>query len=103
VTRTSRTDAASGHEARALFSCAARVELTPHKTQDEPASQPYRAAMPARSAKPTRSRRPRSRVATTFRYREQFGVIVVCTDEADQRRLYRRLSRDGLRVKVVVV
>jgi hypothetical protein len=47
--------------------------------------------------------RPRRRSQIRFRYQEQFGVIVICRDEADQRRLYHRLSRQGLACKVVTV
>lgn len=36
------------------------------------------------------------------RYRQQFGVIVICTGEAEQRRLYERFKAEGLRCKVVV-
>jgi len=36
-------------------------------------------------------------------YHEQYGVIVVCTDETDQERVYNRLISDGLKCKVVSV
>ena len=38
------------------------------------------------------------------RYRQQFGVIVICRDEADQAKLYARLSQryPGRELKVVV-
>lgn len=35
-------------------------------------------------------------------YREQYGVIVVCDDEAQQRAVYERLQAQGLTLKVVV-
>lgn len=38
-----------------------------------------------------------------FRYRQQFGLVVVCTDEAHQQRLYARLVKMGLAPKVVCV
>lgn len=38
-----------------------------------------------------------------FKYRQRFGVIVVCDGERDQRRVYERLRREGLKLKVVVV
>ena len=50
-----------------------------------------------------RSNPPRNRAQVTFRYREQYGVIVICRDEAEQRRIYNALARKGLTVKVVVV
>ena len=54
----------------------------------------------------TRARRhyrPRNRAQVRFRYKEQFGVIVICRDERDQRRIYNRLTRQGLACKVVCV
>lgn len=36
-------------------------------------------------------------------YKEQFGVTVVCGNEAEQRALYERLNGEGLNVKVVTV
>ena len=38
-----------------------------------------------------------------FRYRQQFGLIVTCASEAEQKRLYARLVKLGLRPKVVCV
>jgi hypothetical protein len=40
--------------------------------------------------------------APTSKYREQYGVIVVCSDEAHQRRVYEELSGSGHEVRVVV-
>jgi hypothetical protein len=37
-----------------------------------------------------------------FTYKTQFGVIVVCKDEAEQRRVYELLQGDGYECKVVV-
>jgi len=34
-------------------------------------------------------------------YRQQYGVIVICRDEAHQKRVYRRLKSRGHRLKVV--
>jgi hypothetical protein len=48
---------------------------------------------PAVPARPPRTPRPV--------YREQFGLIVICPNEAAQRRLYGRLVRMGLAPKVV--
>lgn len=38
-----------------------------------------------------------------FRYRPQYGLVVVCRNEREQRQLYRRLHREGLKLRVVVV
>lgn len=59
--------------------------------------------MAVRRARKRRSYRPRTRGSTRFTYKEQFGVIVVCTGEREQERLYRRLRREGHKCKVVVV
>lgn len=34
-------------------------------------------------------------------YREQYGLITLCADAREQQRLYERLTRMGLRVRVV--
>jgi hypothetical protein len=44
---------------------------------------------------------PRNRVK--YQHRSQFGLIVVCRDERDQRQGYARLRRLGLKVRVVTV
>lgn len=36
------------------------------------------------------------------RYKEQYGVIVICRDEPHQEEIFNRLSGEGLEVKVVV-
>ena len=38
-----------------------------------------------------------------FNYQEQFGVIVVCQDEAEQKATYEKLVAEGYECKVVVV
>lgn len=38
-----------------------------------------------------------------FRYRPQYGLVVVCRDERHQAQLFKQLQRDGQRVRVVVV
>jgi hypothetical protein len=38
-----------------------------------------------------------------YKYKEQYGVIVICKDAAHQERVYNRLRRLGLKLKVVVV
>jgi len=35
--------------------------------------------------------------------RERFQILVTCADEADQRRLYERLAREGRACRVLVV
>ena len=38
-----------------------------------------------------------------FKYKPQFGVIVICTSEAEQKRVYGRLLKQGHNLKVVTV
>lgn len=38
-----------------------------------------------------------------FKYKPQFGVIVVCKDEAEHRAVYERLRAEGYKCKVVRV
>lgn len=38
-----------------------------------------------------------------FKYKPQFGVVVICKDERDQARTYNRLQRAGYKLKVVTV
>lgn len=38
-----------------------------------------------------------------FKYRQQFGVIVVCDGERHQERVYNQLRARGLKCKVVTV
>lgn len=40
---------------------------------------------------------------THFNYKEQYGVIVMCSDEDDQERVYNRLTDEGYTCKVVAV
>ena len=40
--------------------------------------------------------------AQESKYREQYGVIVMCASEAEQEEIYNRLSDEGLTCKVVV-
>ena len=40
----------------------------------------------------------------SFKYRPQFGLVIVCEDETHQRQTYERLTALGLaKIKVVVV
>lgn len=36
------------------------------------------------------------------RYREQYGIIVICEDEAHQREVFETLKRYGCKLRVVV-
>lgn len=38
-----------------------------------------------------------------YRYRQQYGLVVTCRDEAHQQQLYARLVKMGLAPKVVCV
>lgn len=38
-----------------------------------------------------------------FKYRPQFGVIVICASEAEHQKVYRQLASQGYKVKVVCV
>lgn len=38
-----------------------------------------------------------------FRYKEQYGVIVICKDEEEQKAIYERLLAEGLTLKIVTV
>lgn len=44
---------------------------------------------------------PRVSPDTNFNYKEQYGVIVVCADEAEQEKIYTRLTDEGFECKVV--
>ena len=46
---------------------------------------------------------PKMLGANGFKYRQQFGLVVVCKDEADQQRHYAALLKLGYRPKVVCV
>ena len=51
----------------------------------------------ARTPAPRRPEPPES-----DHYREQYGVIVICVDEAHQRQVFETLEQYGWRLKVVV-
>jgi hypothetical protein len=38
-----------------------------------------------------------------FTYKSQYGVVVICGSEEEQRSVYERLLADGLTLKVVTV
>ena len=39
----------------------------------------------------------------SFKYKEQYAVIVLCKDEAEQESIYDRLKAEGYQLKVVSV
>jgi hypothetical protein len=38
-----------------------------------------------------------------FRYRSQYGVVVICDDEKQHRRVYKELTARGLKCRIVCV
>lgn len=38
-----------------------------------------------------------------FSYKSQYGVVVVCKDESEQKQIYEKLKKEGLTLKVVCV
>lgn len=38
-----------------------------------------------------------------YTYKPQYGVIVICADEKEQKEIYERLRKEGLTLKVVNV
>ena len=38
-----------------------------------------------------------------FNYKEQYGVIVICKDEEEQKAIFEKLQKEGLTLKVVTV
>lgn len=58
-------------------------------------------AAPADSGAENPGRKPPAR--NGYKYRPQYGLIVQCRDEADQRRVFDRLSKQGYSPKVVCV
>lgn len=40
---------------------------------------------------------------TNYKYKPQYGVIVICDNEKDQQAIYERLRAEGLTLKVVTV
>ncbi|MBE2242376.1 MAG: hypothetical protein IAE86_06460 [Burkholderiaceae bacterium] len=46
---------------------------------------------------------PRRPGENGFRYSQQFGLVIVCRTELEQRRLFARLTKLGLAPKVVCV
>ena len=40
---------------------------------------------------------------SSYTYKPQYGVIVICRDEAEQKAVFERLKQDSLTLKVVCV
>lgn len=38
-----------------------------------------------------------------FKYQQKYGLVVVCSDEAHQQTLFNKLTKQGLKLKVVCV
>lgn len=38
-----------------------------------------------------------------FSYKQQYAVVVICTDEKEQETVYNRLKEEGYKLKVVAV
>jgi len=38
-----------------------------------------------------------------FNYKQQYGIVVICSDEQEQKEIYEKLEKLGLKLKVVVV
>lgn len=39
----------------------------------------------------------------SFKYKEQYAVVVICADEKEQEKVYKKLLADGYKLKVVAV
>lgn len=39
----------------------------------------------------------------SYTYKPQYGLVVICPDEAEQIKLFKKLQKQGLQLKVVVV
>ena len=46
---------------------------------------------------------PKETPATKFKYKPQYGVIVLCKDEAEQRRRFESLKKRNWKLRVVCV
>lgn len=40
---------------------------------------------------------------SSFKYKEQYGVVVLCKDEKEQKEIYEHLLSEGYTLKVVAV
>jgi len=39
----------------------------------------------------------------SYTYKPQFGLVIICTDEAEQIEMFNKLQKQGLTLKVVTV
>jgi len=42
-------------------------------------------------------------VKKEFNYQEQYGLVIICENEQEQKKLYEELKKKGYKLKVVVV
>lgn len=42
-------------------------------------------------------------MASKYVYKKQFGIVIICRDEEEQKKLYEELLKKNLNLKVVVV
>lgn len=47
--------------------------------------------------------KPKTPGINGFKYKEQYGVIILCKDAAEQETVYNRLKAEGYKLKVVSV
>ena len=47
--------------------------------------------------------KPKTPGINGFKYKEQYGVIILCEDAAEQETVYNRLKAEGYKLKVVSV
>ena len=45
----------------------------------------------------------RSGIVSGFTYKEQYAVVVICSDEKEQEEVYNKLKAEGHKLKVVAV
>lgn len=38
-----------------------------------------------------------------FNYQQQYGIIIICQDEKEQREIYEQLQKEGYELKIVAV
>lgn len=85
--------------------------LTSDTSHEKPHSDPKSTGTETTTEKPTENtteqhtepytEEPQITTTTNFNYKEQYGVIVICRDEAEQKEIYDRLHSEGYECKVV--
>lgn len=63
----------------------------------------WHAQNPALRAALMAAMKPTKKAPPGFKYRQQYGLIVVCEDEADQKKKFDQLQKRGFKVRVVTV